>query len=164
LNDAGILDATIINSKASSVGAGDTGKIPALDATGKLDASFMPVGIGADTASIVASETLSAGDLVNIWNNASVANVRKADATVAGKEAHGFILAGAAALSSAVVYFEGTDTGMTGLIPGKQFLAITAGTTTVTAPSATGNVVQVVGFATSATSMNFRSLTPITLA
>jgi hypothetical protein len=164
LNASGVLDATIVNSKTTSAGAGDSGKLPALDAAGKLDTSFMPTGIGADTSSIVSSENLAAGDLVNIWNNAAVANVRKADATVAGKEAHGFVLAAVTAPAAATVYFEGSNTGVTGLTPGPQFLSATAGLCTATAPSAAGNVVQRVGFATSATNMNFQSQTPVVLA
>lgn len=163
LNAAGILDLTIVNGKTSSAGAGDSGKVVALDAAGRIDATMMPVGIGADTAVITTTEILSAGDLVNVWNSTG-AKVRKADATVAGKEAHGFVLAGFGSAVSATVYFEGTNTGMTGLTPGPQFLATTAGTATATAPSASGNVVQRVGFAVSATAMNFQSQPPITLA
>jgi hypothetical protein len=164
LNASGVLDATIVNSKGTSAGAGDVGKLPSLDAAGKLDTSFMPTGIGADTSSIVSSENLAAGYLVNIWNNAAVANVRKADATVAGKEAHGFVLAAVTSPAAATVYFEGSNTGVTGLTPGPQFLSATAGLCTATAPSAAGNVVQRVGFATSATNMNFQSQTPLVLA
>ena len=164
LNANGILDLSILNAKANSVGAGDAGKLPSLDASGRLDTSFMPVGLGADTASIVASEILSAGDLVNIFNNAGTANVRKADATTAGKDAHGFVLSGFAAAASALVYFEGSNTAVTTRTPGVQFLATVAGSTTITAPTGTGNVVQRVGFATSATSINFQSQPPIVLA
>src|SRR5512143_1765954 len=75
----------------SSAGAGDAGKIPALDAAGRLDNSMMPVGLGAETDVITTSEALSAGDFVNIWASTGT-KVRKADATTAGKEAHGFVL------------------------------------------------------------------------
>ena len=161
-NNAGTL--TEEASVQASAGAGDAGKIPALDATGRIDNSMMPTGIGADTSSIVSSENLAAGDLVNIWNNTGTANVRKADATTAGKEAHGFVLSAVTAPAAATVYFEGSNTGVTGLTPGPQFLATTAGLCTVTAPSAAGNVVQRVGFATSATNVNFQSQTPVVLA
>jgi len=147
----------------SSAGAGDAGKIPALDANGRMDNSMMPVGIGADTATITASEALSAGDLVNVWNSTG-AKVRKADATVAGKEAHGFVLAAVSSSANATVYFEGTDTGVSGLTPGVQYLSTTPGTATGTPPSGTGNVVQRVGFATAATALNFQSQPPIVLA
>lgn len=147
----------------TSAGAGDAGKIPALDAAGKLDTSMMPTGIGADTAAITASEALSAGDLVNVWNSTG-AKVRKADATTAGKEAHGYVLAAVSSSATATVYFEGNNTGVSGLTPGVQYLSTTPGTATATAPSGTGNVVQRVGFATAAANLNFQSLNPIVLA
>jgi len=163
LNASGVLDASIINSKTTSAGAGDTGKIPALDATGRLDTSFMPTGIGADTASIQASENLAAGDLVNIWNSGG-ARVRKADATTAGKEAHGFVLASVTSGANATVYFEGGNGQVTGQTPGRVYLSTTPGLATATAPSAAGNVVQIVGFATAATSINFQATAPYVLA
>lgn len=155
----------VVTEKASlqsSAGAGDAGKIPALDAAGRLDNSMMPTGIGADTAAITASEALSAGDWVNVWNSTG-AKVRKADATTAGKEAHGFVLASVSSSGTATVYFEGTNTSVTGQTPGVIFLGTTAGAGTSTAPSGSGNVVQRIGFAVSATAVNFQSQTPIVL-
>lgn len=147
---------TEVSGLATSAGAGDAGKIPQLDGTGRIDASMMPVGLGADTAVITTSEALAAGDWVNIWNSTG-AKARKADATTAGKEAMGFVLAAFGSGASATVYFEGTNTQVTGQTPGKVFLSTTAGVGTTTAPSAAGNVVQSVGFATSATTVNFQS-------
>lgn len=164
LNASGILDATIVNSKTTSSGSGDSGKLAALDSSGKLDTSFMPTGIGADTASIVTSENLSAGNYVNIWSNGGVFTARKADATIAGKEAHGFVLASTTSPASAVVYFEGSNTGVAAQTPGNVFLSVTAGTGSASAPTSSGNVVQRLGFATSATVVNFQSQPPITLA
>lgn len=163
LNASGVLDLTIVNGKTSSAGAGDASKLVALDGSGRIDNTMMPAGIGPDTASIITSEALAAGDFVNIWNSTG-AKVRKADATVAGKEAHGFVLAGAASGAAATVYFEGTNTGVTGQTPGPVFLSTTAGVATATAPSTAGNVVQRIGFAVSATAINLQSQTPITLA
>ena len=148
----------------TSAGAADAGKGIATDASGRLDTSVMPVGIGADTGVVIASEALSAGDFVNIYNNAGTANVRKADATTAGKEAHGFVLAAAASGASATVYFNGTNTAVTGATPGNVFLATTAGGFTSTAPSGAGNVVQYIGCAVSATAINFERGIPVTLA
>lgn len=162
LDANGVLAASIVNSKTTSAGAGDSGKLPALDGTGKLDNSFMPTGIGADTASVETTENLAAGDLVNIYD-ATGAKCRKADASTAGKEAHGFVLAATTSGQNASVYFDGSNAQVTGLTPGRQFLSATPGLCTATAPSGAGNVVQRVGFATSATSMNFQSQTPIVL-
>ncbi|MDH2313164.1 hypothetical protein [Methylobacterium brachiatum] len=148
----------------ASAGAADAGKIPALDATGRFDPTMMPTGIGADTKSISASEALAAGDFVNIWNS-SGAKVRKADASVAGKEAHGFVLAAAASGAAATVYFEGANTQVSGQTPGPVFLsATTPGAATSAAPGGSGNAVQRVGFAVGATEINCQIQTPIILA
>ena len=148
----------------TSAGAGNAGDIVALDDTGRLDNSMMPVGIGADTATITASETLAAGNWVNVWNDASTAKVRKADATTAGKEVHGFVLSAVTSGNPATVYFEGTNTQVTGQTPGPVYLQTTAGAGGTTIPSASGNVVQQVGVALSATSVNFERSAPVTLA
>jgi hypothetical protein len=163
LNANGVLDASIVNSKTTSAGVADAGKLPALDATGRLDATMMPVGIAADTAIITTSEALAAGDFVNIHNSTG-AKARKADATISGKEAHGFVLAAVGSGAPATVYFEGSNTAVTGQTPGPVFLATTAGGATATAPSASGNVVQRIGFATAATVVNFQLQTHYVLA
>lgn len=163
LNAAGILDATLINSKATSAGVGDAGKVVALDGTGRIDSTMMPTGIGADTASITTSEALVAGDWVNIFNSTG-GKARKADATVIGKHAMGFVLAAVASAAQAIVYFEGTNNQVTGQTPGDVFLQTIAGTGGPAAPTGSGNVQQCVGFATSATSVNFQSTRPIILA
>lgn len=163
LNASGVLDSTIVNSKTTSAGAGDSGKIVALDAAGRIDSTMMPVGVGADTASITTSEALAAGDFVNI-HNSSGAKVRKADATTSGKEAHGFVLSAYGSAVAATVYFEGTNTGVTGATAGPVFLSTTAGLSTSTAPSGSGNVVQKLGVAISTTAINFEPQQHIVLA
>lgn len=156
---------TEIAAVQTSAGAGNAGNIPALDSTGRLDTSMMPSGVAADTAVIVASEALSAGDFVNVWSNAGAFNVRKADASVSGKEAHGFVLSAVLISGNATVYSAGPNTQVTGATPGTRYLsASTPGGSTATAPSGTGQVAQRLGVATSATSINFEWQTPIQLA
>ena len=147
----------------TSAGAGNAGDLVSLDNSGRIDNSMMPVGIGADTSTISASETLAAGDWVNVWND-SGAKVRKADATTAGKEAQGFVLSAVTSGNPATVYFEGTNTQVTGQTPGPVYLQTTAGTGGATIPSASGNVVQQVGVAVGATAVNFERNTPVVLA
>lgn len=147
-----------------SAGAGDANKIPKLDAAGKLDSTVMPAGVGAESLSFTTSEAVAAGDFVNIWDSTGV-KARKADATVAGKEAHGYVLSAVGSGAAVTVYFDGFNTGRTGMTPGaRQFLSTTAGASTATAPAAAGNVAQPIGYAVSATSMVFHPLTPITVA
>ena len=154
---------TEIAATVTSSGASNDGDLVALDSSGRLDNSVMPVGIGADTKSIPASEALAAGDWVNVWNSTG-AKVRKADATTAGKEAHGFVLSAVVSGNPATVYFEGTNTQVTGQTPGPVYLQTTAGAGAATVPSASGNVVQQIGVALSATDVNFERSVPVTLA
>jgi len=138
----------------SSAGAGDAGKGIGLDAAGKLHTSFMPTGIAADTASIVSSENLASGDFVNIWDDSGTPKARKADATTAGKEAHGFVLAAVTSPAAATVYFEGSNDQVSGATGGPVYLSTTPGGFTSTPPSSAGNVVQRVGVATAAANIN----------
>ena len=148
-----------------SAGAGSDGRIPALDAAGKLDLTVMPAGIGANTVAVLASEALAANDLVNIYNNTGVANVRKADAATEGKEANGFVKSAFAGAATATVYTSGNHiTGLTGLTTGRVYLSATAGLITGTPPASSGNVVQCIGTAIGATTVAFEPEEPITLA
>lgn len=144
-----------------SAGAGNDGDLVALDATGKLDMSVLPNGIGADTAAIITSEALSVGDFVNIYDNTGTPTVRKANATDATKNAHGFVKSSYGSGVVATVYREG-DVTLSGLTTGsKYFLSTTGGGFTTTPPSATGNVVQYLGTAQSATLLRFETVLPI---
>jgi hypothetical protein len=152
--------------QVTSAGAGDAGKIPALDAGGKLDSTLMPSGTGLDTITVTVEDAagLAAGDLVNIFDNTGP-KVRRADASN-GRTAHGYVITAYADAASAVVYKEGTDNQLTGMTPGAtQFLSgVTPGARTETAPSTTGHIVQKVGVAYSATDMDWEPAEPITLA
>ena len=154
---------TEIKGVVVSAGAGNDGDLVALDATGRLDNSVMPTGIGADTKVVVTSEALAAGDWVNLWNSTGL-KARKADATVAGKEVWGFVLASVTSGGNAAVYFEGTNNQVSSQTVGPVFLQTTAGTGGATVPSAAGNIVQMIGIALSATEVNFERGTPVTLS
>ena len=153
----------VIATVASS-GVADDGKIVALGTDGRLDASVLPVGIGAETKLIQATENLQAGNLVNIWSSGGLFRVRKADASIAGKEANGFVLSSVTTGQDAAVYLEGTITGLAGLTPGRYYLATSPGEISLTAPTATGNVVQYIGEAISTTEVTFERNDGIILA
>ena len=156
---------TLESSVSVSTGPTSQGRVPELDAAGRLDQSMMPVGVGADVAIKPASETLSAGSYVNIWNDGGVAKVRKADASVVGKEAHGFILDSVVDGADAMVYFEGRNTQLTGLTPGaRYYLSDTLpGGVTATPDTASGHIHQFLGVAVSTTEINFEASEPITM-
>lgn len=161
-NNAGVL--TEKQAKDVSTGPSDAGEIVALDNTGRLDLSMMPVGIGPDVYQIITSESLAAGDFINVFNNSGVATVRKADASTTGKFAHGYVLESSNGGDPCTVYFEGTNTQVTGATPGQNFLSTTAGGFAPTAPTGAGNVVQRLGVAVSSTEINFERSQAFVLA
>lgn len=157
---------TEVAAKQTSAGAGDAGRIPALDDAGKLDMTMMPAGVGEDVKLIVASENLAAGDLVNIWSNAGVSNVRKADATAVGKLDDGYVLQAVTAGSQARVYFDGTNNALTGLSSGTPYYLSdsTPGGVSLNPPTGAGKVVRQIGKAMSATELTYQPERPIVLA
>jgi len=160
--DAGILkeEATL----GASAGSGSAGSLAHLDGTGKFDLSLIPPVIGAETVDLQASEALAAGDIVNIWNDAGTAKVRKASASNISTKASGFVLAAYSALATATVYLEGTNDQLSGLTPGSTyFLSEASGSITLTAVVTSGAIVQQVGRSHSANKLSFEASQPIVL-
>jgi hypothetical protein len=136
----------------ASAGAGDATKLAQLDSNGKFDISTMPSGIGADTQSINCTEALSAGDFVNIYNNAGAVGCRKALAADNTKPANGFVKSSFSISTSALVYLRGVNpnvvlgTFVVADVGSKVFLSpSTSGGCTKTIPATTGQVAQVLG-------------------
>jgi len=147
----------------TSAGNADAEKIIQTGPNGRLDNSVMPTGIGADTEQMPASEALAAGDLVHVWPNAGVSNARKADASATGKRARGFVLSAVASGATATVFFEGRNDQLAGLTPASDLYLspTTPGRATAVVPTVAGQVVQPVGAAINATTMNFEPAEPI---
>lgn len=141
-----------------SAGAGSSGLIPALDTSGRLDISFMPVGVGAEVTVAASSENLTAGNFINLYSNAGTINARKADATTSGKPCQGFVLANVTSPANATVYGISTkNTAQSGMTVGaRTYLSTTAGAAvSTTPPSATGNIVQYLGIPETAAAIVF---------
>ena len=122
--------------------------------------TYTPRGVVASasgsTASIIASEALAAGQLVNLWTNAGVVNMRKANATDTTKPADGYVKAAVSMGASGLLFTGGANDQVSGLTPGATYyLDTTAGGITATAPAVTGEGVQQVGKALSATELLF---------
>lgn len=151
---------TVISGVQTSAGAGNAGDIPALDDNGKLDTSLMPTGIGPEVKVLTASENLSAGDFVNIWDDSGTPKARKADATAASgaKAADGFVLAAVTSGNPATVYLEGINDQLSGLTGGTGYYSsnATAGAAMASpGPTTTGHLSQYIGKALSATEISF---------
>lgn len=149
---------TQIEGLIASLGAADAGKIPALDATGRLDESMMPLGVGAQTTSAPATDTLSAGNFVNFWSDGGVFSVRLADNSN-GRFADGFVKDAFSIAATAVVYpLDGTNAELSGLTEGARYWLDTAGAVTPTPldeadVANSGKISQYLGIAKSTTEL-----------
>lgn len=152
----------------TSAGAGDAGKIVALDGSGKLDASLLPSGIGANQVVAPASESLSAGDYINLFSDSGTLKARKADNSN-GRPAHGYVEAAVSSAANATVKRLNTvNSHQTGLTEGNEYWLGTAGGV-ITAPldatdAANANkVCQYLGIAKSATELVTVEEAPVVL-
>lgn len=104
-----------------------------------------------------ASENLASGALVNVWDNSGVASFRNANGATTGKKAHAFVLSAASSGAFVQGYSAGqVISGLSGLTPGAtEYLAASAGATTETPLSTSGQLSQEVGVALSSSSMLF---------
>lgn len=144
----------LVTALETTTGAPDANKIIQTTTDGKIHLSLMPVGIGPDTTVVLASEDLSAGDYVNIWNDAGTPKARLADASNT-RPAHGYVKSAFLTSANATVYFEGANDGQTGLTPGARYFLGTAGNATITVPvSPASNLHQFLGIAINATTIN----------
>lgn len=157
---------TEVQAISTSAGAGDAGKLGALDSTGKLSVTFMPTTVGTPTTTAVASEALAAGAFVNIYDNAGTVTVRNANATDGTKKAMGYVISAVSSAGTATVYLSGENTALTGLTTGSEYFLVAGatGTASTTAPTATGNSVESLGYAINPTTIVFNPQKNIILA
>ena len=143
-----------IEALAVSTGATDASKPIKTDSNGLIDLSLMPVGVGPDTEDLVASEGLSAGEFVNVFDDAGVPKLRKADRTN-NRPAHGFVIQNFASGQLAKMYKDSENNALTGLTIGATYFLGIAGAAVTTPPAAGSNHIrQVVGKAMKANNMD----------
>lgn len=138
-----------------TTGAPDAGKLIAANQFGFVDPSFIQ---GETVQDYVASENIDAGDLINVWNDAGTAKVRKATNTSAATRAHGFSPSSVLAAANGTFYlWKATIGGLSGLTPGERHVLGTNGDVLLasSAPTADGTIVQNVGVAKTATEFEF---------
>ena len=153
----------LVTAITNSAGTDDANKMVATGSDGKLNISLFPAGIDIQAENAIASEALAAGNWINIFEDAGVRKIRKADAA-SNRPAHGFILEGIASGDPGVFYASGVNSQLSGLTPGATYFisADTPGTVTATMPpTTTGNLIQFLGYASSATSLRFEYDEPI---
>ena len=132
----------------TSGGVADASKIAQTDGTGRFDLSLMPVGVAAEVTVCTAYEGLAAGDFINLFLDGGVIKAQKADATTNAKPAHGFVISNVSIGNPATVYGvsnKNTVVAAAMTIGSDYWLTTTPGLISLTAPSASGNIVQLIG-------------------
>lgn len=145
------------SSNDASAGAGDAGKIVALDSTGRLASTLFPAGFGETSTTKTASEALAAGSIVSFE---AAGTMRLADASNQ-RRGDGFVLSAVSNGASGTVFLSGLVTGLSGLTPAAKLFVGAAGALTATAPTAANNIWQVVARAVDANSAEFTYNDPI---
>lgn len=153
---------TNVQATTVSTGSASGGQILALTSSGLLDQSVMPAGIAPTAITATPTTAISAGQLVNFYSNAGALAVRPADSTTTGSEANAYAPSAVASGVAGSFQVSGVISGLSGLTIGTLFLG-TVGAPTSTAPSTSGSIVQQVGKALSATSMEFMPTNPIVI-
>ena len=151
----------LVTAISSSSGASDKDKLVATGSDGKLDISLMPTGLDVSAEDMEAAEAISAGDFINIFDDSGTRKVRLADAAN-NRPATGFVLANIANAATGTVYTAGINSQLSSLTPGaKYFLATTPGEVRGTITITSGEFVQALGTAISATTLRFEFDEPI---
>lgn len=150
----------------TSAGVTNAGDIPALDDTGRLSTTMLPVGVAPDLKPAIAFEALAAGDFVNLFTNAGVLNARKADATNPAKFANGFVLAAVLVGATGSVYgLSSINNAVAGLTPGAAYWLSNATPGGIVTPAPTylaGQICQKIGTATAANEIWFLNAIDLT--
>lgn len=100
-----------------------------------------------------ASESITAGAPVNIWNDSGTVKVRNANASN-GRQADGYVTMTYGTGDMVAVFIAGENPVLSGLTIGPIYLGTSSGTYTSSAPG-TGNLVQRLGFATTTSNIAF---------
>lgn len=152
-------DGSQIEVSAAQVAAATS--LVATNANGIIDPSFIP---GEEVINVLASETINAGGQVNLWNNSGTTNARNADCSN-GRKADGFTSVQITSGTSGNVYLgSGLNTGVSGLVPDTVYFLSTAGAIVATPITTSGQILQEVGKAISATELAQNIREPITRA
>jgi len=150
----------------ASTGTADAGKLVATGSDGRLDLTFLPTGVGRNQVVCPATEALSAGRYVNLFNDGGVLSARLADNSN-NREAWGYVKDAVASSAQATVYRLNTvNAGHSGLTPGANYWLGTVGGVTDTPldPSTdTGKTDQFLGVALSTTELVTAEYEPVRL-
>lgn len=139
-----------------STGTDDKDKIVSTNADGKIDLTLIPEGIGDSANTFPATETMSAGAFVNLFDDTGTAKIRLADNSN-GRPAHGFIKTAASTGETVTVYHLGaTNTYLAVEIGARYYLGTTGSVVKLPVDpdsAASGTIHQFLGIAKSTTEL-----------
>lgn len=141
----------------TSVGAGSSGRIVALDAIGKINSNMLPNSFDALIFNAETAQVLAIGDLVYFRPDGTI-GLARASAPELDKTAVGYATEVTAIGIFTDVRFDGIIEGLSGLTVGSRYYldAANDGKLTITPPDGAGEIAQVVGWAISTTQLLFR--------
>lgn len=146
-----VLAATII-----SAGVASAGKLVGLGSDGRLDASVLPLGVGANVVTATAAEAIGAGKFVELFYDVGVLKMRLADNSNL-RVAWGYVKTAVDADAGGTAYRLNTvNANLSGLVPGADYWLGTAGgiiSTPLDAEEDAGTLDQYLGRASSATEL-----------
>lgn len=152
---------TLVNGVKTLVSAissftGNANEIVATDGSGFIDASLLPPGVGGCSfENGTADGNLTAGMLVDVYDNLGTLTVRPADNTN-GEAADGFVTTAYTSGATNVMVFTSGDVTGAGLTAGEDYWLSTAGTFVLGPPAEPENgISQKVGVAKTATELCF---------
>lgn len=125
----------------------------------------MPSGTGTEQVSAIATEAITSGSVVNLYDNGGTLSARLANAATRLR-AVGFVLETKSSGQSINVLIEGSITGLVSIVIGAPYFlsATSPGNFSTTPPNIAGQISQEVGVGISATILTFEPATPITIA
>lgn len=130
-------------------------RAPALDEEGRLHPGMIPGGTNANTAILTAKEAIVLPGRF-VYFHGPAGGIKRATNANPLKQALGYVLQSASIDEEVTVYFEGINTGLVGLLPGKHYYLGANGGVTGIRPTEPGLVVQSLGVAIKPNALVFR--------
>lgn len=120
-----------------------------------------PLGAAGIFVAVIASTALTAGSFINIYDDDGTSKARAANASNE-RFADGYVSSSFNINDSAIVFLNGVNTSLLGLIIGDiYFLGLTPGSLVNSPPTGAGETVQLLGRAVSSTGLIFDPVVPI---
>lgn len=146
---------------AISAFTGNANEIIATDGSGFIDSSLLPPGVGGCTfTNVTADGNLTAGMVIDIYDNSGTLTARPAD-NANGEAADGFVTAAFTSGDTNVTVFTAGELPLAGLTAGEDYWLSASGAIVLGPPAEPEDgIVQFIGVANTATTLCFNPGAP----